>query len=453
MSQSPVIAIFDIGKTNKKIFLFNEDYEIVFEQSVQLEETLDEDGDVCEDINELRSFVIDSMNEVLNQKNFTVKAVNYSAYGASFVYLDKEDKELGPLYNYLKTYPDHLHKQFYNNYGGEAEFSVNTASPVLGNLNSGLQIYRLKYVKPERFEKIKKVLHLPQYISWLLSKQAVSEITSIGCHTALWDFNRNEYHSWVFNEGVAEKLPDIFPSDAILNAKWKDKELLSGVGLHDSSAALIPYLANFQEPFVLISTGTWCISLNPFNDLPLTVEELNQDCLCYLTYKGKPVKASRLFAGNEHEQQVKKMAEHFKVPIHFYKEVEYDPAIATRFEADIDKAGGFDKMELSEFENYAVAYHFFMTKIIRQQYISTQLVMKGVKVQRIFVDGGFSQNPVYMNMLALSFPGIEIYAASMAQASALGAALAIHSAWNSKPIRNDLIQLKYYSDQREIINY
>ena len=41
MSQVPAIAIFDIGKTNKKIFLFNEEYEIVFEQSVQLEETLD----------------------------------------------------------------------------------------------------------------------------------------------------------------------------------------------------------------------------------------------------------------------------------------------------------------------------------------------------------------------------------------------------------------------------
>ena len=453
MSITPVIAIFDIGKTNKKIFLFNEEYEIVFEQSVQLEETMDEDGDVCEDINELRSFVVDSMNEVLNQNNYEVKAVNYSAYGASFVYLDNEDKELGPLYNYLKNYPEHLHNQFYNNYGGEANFSVNTASPVLGNLNSGLQIYRLKYDKPERFGKIKKVLHLPQYISWLLSKQAVSEITSIGCHTALWDFNKNEYHPWVFKEGVEEKLPNIVPSDATLNAIWNDKELLSGVGLHDSSAALIPYLANFQEPFVLISTGTWCISLNPFNDIPLTVEELNQDCLCYLTYKGKPVKASRLFAGNEHEQQVKRLAEHFKMPVQFYKQVEYDPTIAARFEADIDKAGSFDKIELSQFENYSVAYHFFMAKIIQQQFISTQLVMKGLKVQRVFVDGGFSQNSIYMNMLALSLPGIEVYAASMAQASALGAALAIHSAWNSKPIRNDLIQLKYYSGQREIINY
>jgi hypothetical protein len=30
----------------------------------------------------------------------------------------------------------------------------------LGNLNSGLQIYRLKYDKPERFDKIKKALQV-----------------------------------------------------------------------------------------------------------------------------------------------------------------------------------------------------------------------------------------------------------------------------------------------------
>ena len=78
--------------------------------------------------------------------------------------------------------------------------------------------------------------------------------------------------------------------------------------MHDSSAALIPYLACFDEPFLLISTGTWCISLNPFNHEPLTAEELQQDCLCYLSYEGKPVKAARYFGGNEHEQTVKKIA-------------------------------------------------------------------------------------------------------------------------------------------------
>ena len=39
-----VVAIFDIGKTNKKVFLFNEHYQIVWEKSINLEETVDEDG-------------------------------------------------------------------------------------------------------------------------------------------------------------------------------------------------------------------------------------------------------------------------------------------------------------------------------------------------------------------------------------------------------------------------
>ena len=39
-----VVAIFDIGKTNKKVFLFNENYQIVWEKSAILTETVDEDG-------------------------------------------------------------------------------------------------------------------------------------------------------------------------------------------------------------------------------------------------------------------------------------------------------------------------------------------------------------------------------------------------------------------------
>jgi sugar (pentulose or hexulose) kinase len=48
-----VIAIFDIGKTNKKLFLFDEQYKLVYEQSQNFEETKDEDGFPCEDVHTL----------------------------------------------------------------------------------------------------------------------------------------------------------------------------------------------------------------------------------------------------------------------------------------------------------------------------------------------------------------------------------------------------------------
>ena len=220
--------------------------------------------------------------------------------------------------------------------------------------------------------------------------------------------------------------------------------------MHDSSAALIPYLRVFTELFILISTGTWCISLNPFNETPLTNAELKEDCLCYMEYQGKPVKASRLFAGYEHEQEIKRIAAHFNTPAEFYREIKYDASVITALQKSYDfdhiniNRSNFRNRQLSGFKNYNEAYHCLMLDIIQQQYHSTSLVIKGSNVNRIFVDGGFSNNSIYMHLLALAFPHMEVYAASVAQATAMGAALAIHPDWNTLPVPADMVKLKYY---------
>lgn len=453
----PVIAIFDIGKTNKKFFLLDEAYSIALERSTPFDEITDEDGETCDDIHRLRQWVIDTLTEVLEIKEFEIRAVNFSAYGASFVYLDEGGNVIAPLYNYLKKYPEQLKNELYNKYGGPAKISCETASPLLGSLNSGMQLYRIAKKKPLLYSRVKYALHLPQYVSFLISQKACSDITSIGCHTLLWDFQKNDYHQWVKGEGLDSKLAPLFPSDKTNTAFFSNKELQVGSGLHDSSAALIPYLAVFTEPFILLSTGTWCISLNPFNDEPLTVEELKKDSLCYLGFKGKPVKASRLFAGYEHEQQVQKLAQYFNQPADQYKKVKYDASIIEVLQKENSFGGsaeknaegliqsGFDKRELSLFENYEVAYHCLILDIMQQQFASTQSVIQHTNVNRIFVDGGFSNNSIYMHLLSSAFPQLEVYAASVAQATALGAALAVHASWNTKLIPTDIVELKYYA--------
>jgi len=454
MSAIPVIAIFDVGKTNKKLFLFDENYQIVFEKSARFIETVDEDGFACENLESLRLSVFDSLSEIFRLKQFEVKAVNFSAYGASFVYIDEDGKPVGPLYNYLKAYPEDLSAAFYKKYGGEEKFSVETASPVLGSLNSGLQLYRIKKEKPEVFDKIKYALHLPQYLSFLLSGSAFSDLTSIGCHTAMWNFTEGKYHQWIKNEGIAIKLAPIVDADTVVPALFPGNSYKVGVGLHDSSAALIPYLVNFSEPFILISTGTWCISLNPFNNSPLTAAQLKDDCLSYLQYQGKPVKASRLFSGFEHEQQVKRIAEHFKTNIIKYRNVDFDQDLIDHLKkkektvtpmANDGRKSVFENRDLADFSDDMEAYHQLIVDLVDLQIFSTQLVLKDTAVKRIFVDGGFSKNSVYMHLLALAFPGIEVFAASMAQATAVGAALAIHKEWNRKGIPTDIINLKFYS--------
>jgi len=457
MAVTPVIAIFDVGKTNKKLFLFDRHYKIVYEKSARFIEMLDEDGDACENLESLRLSVFDSLREVFRMKEFSIRGINFSTYGASFVYLDENGTPLTPLYNYLKKYPEHLSKQFYDTYGGEQAFAHLTASPVLGSLNSGMQLYRIKYERPDLFEKIKYALHLPQYMSYLISGIPCTDITSIGCHTNLWNFQENKYHKWVEQEGILEKLPPIFPGNEVLPAAFPGNKYAVGVGLHDSSAALIPYLVNFHEPFILISTGTWCISLNPFNQTPLTNEELENDCLCYMTYEGKPVKASRLFAGYEHEQQVKRIAEYFNQNAIYFRNIRYDADVITRLQKSAAikstainlKESSFPNRDLAQFKTETEAYHQLILDIMEQQFFSTDLVLRGTKVKRIFVDGGFSKNAIYMNLLASFFPDIEIFAASMAQATAVGTALSIHKAWNKRSLPNDMIELKYYAQTRQ----
>ena len=449
MQAIPVIAIFDIGKTNKKFFLFNEQYQIVLEQTVQFEEVCDEDGDACDDVEQLSTWVLETLADAFAQKNFHIKAINFSTYGASFVHLDAAGKTVTPLYNYLKVFPEQLKQDFYATYGGETKISLETASPVLGNLNSGMQLYFLKNTKPDVYNRIVVSLHLPQYISYLFTQKKYADITSIGCHTQLWNFASNTYHDWVEKENMIDKLPAVFSSSEVLQVTVNGIETKAGIGLHDSSAALIPYLTCFTEPFILISTGTWCISLNPFNNQPLTVNELQQDCLCYMEYKGNPVKASRLFAGYEHEQQTKRLAYHFGVALDYYKTVVFDTSFLNDDSMEKSRAGlatsAFAAKELGSFKSYEQAYHQFIFDIIQQQKTSTSLILGNKKVTRIFVDGGFGKNPVYMNLLAAAFPEMEVFAASVSQATAIGAALSIHKHWNTKPVPGDMIELKYYA--------
>jgi sugar (pentulose or hexulose) kinase len=300
--------------------------------------------------------------------------------------------------------------------------------------------------QPALFEKIKYSIHLPQYMSSIFSRHACSELTSIGCHTALWDFNRKDYHNWVTEKGIISKLAPLKPSDQVFNAQINDTEIQAGIGLHDSSAALIPYLHLTKEPFLLISTGTWCISLNPFNTQPLSEAELKKDCLCYLTDTGKAVKAARLFAGKWHEEQVIKMASHFQLKPEYFSEIKYRPEIIKQATDDRHEIQDLklSSIDLNQYSSAELAYHIFMYQLVKLQAASTNLVLENTNIKNIYVDGGFSKNELFMYLMAEFFPSKNMYAASVAQASAFGAAIVIHNKWIDKPVPDNLVTLHHY---------
>lgn len=464
-TKKPVIAVFDIGKTNKKLLVFDQQYKVVLEESTRLEETADDDGFPCEDLGSLTAWMLAQYEKLKTDATLLVKAVNFSTYGASLVHLDEEGKRIGHLYNYLKPYPEGLMRELMATQSGAASFAVATSSPVMGHLNAGLQLYWIKKEKPELFHRIAATLHFPQYLSYLITGKKMAEMTNVGCHSALWDFRRMDYHSWLQEEGLRSRLSSVVTGDTVTAVKGGEegRPIMAGSGLHDSSAAVIPYLTCFREPFIILSTGTWTISLNPFNKELPDAAELEKGCLSYLTYRGQPVKTTMLFAGNDHDQQVKRIAAHFNVHTDHFKSLSYQASLMERmakFEKEMIGSDGratlhsattpsmFHTRNLSLFDTPELAYHRLIADIVGQQYLSTAMVLKNSSVQDIYVDGGFCNNKVYMQQLVNVFADKNVYAANMIQGTALGAALALHAQWNDHPIPDDLMALRRWKPER-----
>ncbi|MFP5438264.1 MAG: FGGY-family carbohydrate kinase [Bacteroidia bacterium] len=443
-----VNAVFDIGKTNKKFFLFDENYQEVFREYTRLPETVDEDGFPTEDLELLRKWIKDTFDAVLEKQEFNIQTVNFSSYGASFVHLDYKGQPLTPLYNYTKEIDTAITAPFYEKYGGEMKIARDTASPQAGFLNSGMQLYWLKATKPELFAKIKYSLHLPQYLSYLFTGIPVSEYTSIGCHTNLWDYDNESYHSWIYAEGIDRILPPIVPTSASINTTYKGHKLKIGVGIHDSSSALLPYILSKKKPFLLLSTGTWSIALNPYSTESLSEKDIEDNCLNYLRIDGKRVKASRFFMGNEYRLQVEQLNEYFGKEYGYHHNIAFDadiylnlvkkPAVYFQFGGlSLQKREG--DTDLSVFGTFEEAYHQLMIELMEQQVSTITNAIGDSDINSIYIDGGFTDNDVFMKLMSHHFSNFKVLSTQSPLGSALGAAMVI----SDKKVTNKFLKENY----------
>jgi sugar (pentulose or hexulose) kinase len=430
-----VTAIYDIGKTNKKIILFSEDFKIVSEIEEKFDEVVDDDGFECDDIEHIEKWIKESLTELAHSDKYELKAVNFTTYGATIVYLDENGKRLTPVYNYLKPIDEKIPESLYKRYGGRDEFCRRTASPALGMLNSGLQPLWLKATRPDVFARIKHILHFPQYLSYIITGKIYSEHTSIGCHTALWDFDNMNYHPWIKKQGL--NLPEPVPVETMHEVDIEGKKVQIGIGIHDSSSSLAPYFSGSKGKFLLISTGTWCINMNPFNTEKLTADQLDKDCLCYMSINRQPVKSSRLFLGHLHETALKQISDHFGKPEDFYKKIKADDQLSNLLKSRYNgkkiffQTGPYSRelkeyIDMYEFSNYEEAYHQLLNELGDLTFEAVNLVLAADdETENIFLTGGFSKNELFQRQISKAYPSKFVYTSEIANGSALGAALVI----------------------------
>lgn len=461
-----MIGIFDIGKTNKKFILFDRNYDIIEETITVIETKEDEDGDPCEDLAAVSIWIKEQLAYALDRYKNKIKAINFSTHGASLVHIDAEGKSVTPLYDYMKTLGNGIADEFYDLFDGRKRFSTETGSPALGMLNSGLQLFWLKNHKPKKFKATKKSLHFPQYLNYLFSNRYHAEYSSIGCHTGLWDFAEKNYHQWLKEENINHLLPQPESVHTYDKVKIKGEYTIDvGIGIHDSSAAILPFVEAAELPFVMLSTGTWSIALNPFFEGTLAKDKYEQDCLYYLLSKERKVAASRLLLGKEFKHQVNKLEKYFGKTKGYFKSVMLEKPLLKKVLAKSSDIGFFfpeimqdtgpcpklkgTAPDLSKVESFEVAYYKLLLDLIVLQKKSIELIHGDIK--RLYVSGGFMKNTVFMELLQGFLPDWKIfYIPENNRASALGAAVALHEVWQKAPLPETVDEVYQYKHRFDL---
>ncbi len=422
-------VIFDIGRTNKKVYVFDGAQRVIHTESETFAETADDDGFPCDDLGAICAWTDETLGAAM--RRFDVSRINFSTYGATLVHLNRDGRPTTPLYSYLKpaTIP-RLH-EVYRNAGGPQSFHVQVGSPSLGMLNSGLQLLWLKHAKPKAFGQTRTSLHFAQYLSYRLTGVATSEFTSVGCHSCLWDFGRRRYHSWLAVHKLYSLLPRVGSAHTTLPGHAYGKAVEVGVGIHDSSAALLVHSRTQHEPFILVSTGTWAINFNPDNHTPLTAYELGRDCLTFMDPEGRAVKASRMFFGREHDVRVEELSKYYGVHPETYKLVRYVPELdpesaRPRFKwSQLTAALPRGTGQHTSDPDFNAAYHRLMRELVNVLAEQIELIATPVAARHLIIDGGFAESEVFKDMLSRNFPKAHISVADNPIGSALGALLAL----------------------------
>ena len=296
------IAVIDIGKTNAKVVVLDAGTGAEIAAVRTANSVLKSGPYPHYDTDGLWDFIISALKGFVRAPGFD--AISITTHGASAVMLSAAGSLAMPVLDYEHGYPQAIQ----NAYSQLRPKFAETFSPGLSvGLNVGAQIHYMKSTFPADFAHVATILTYPQYWAFRLTGVASNEVTSLGCHTDLWNPTTQSYSSLVDALGIRGLMAPIRSAfDAlgpVLPALAADMGLTKPVpvycGIHDSNASLLPHLVENEAPFAVVSTGTWVISFSVGGDL----DHLDpaRDTLANVDAFGRTVPSARFMGGREFE--------------------------------------------------------------------------------------------------------------------------------------------------------
>ncbi len=455
MAEQTYIAVIDVGKTNKKVLVFDQQLSLVDSAYQGFEEYV-EDSVHFEDLDGMAAWVFEQLKAFAAK--YAIAAISVTTHGATLVCVDKDNNVAVPPVAYTTDPGDEFQERFYAQCGDPEALQERTATPrfsLLLNAGKTLQFVKERY--PERFAAVDAVLGMPQYFGALLTGARGAEPTYAGCHTYLLDFHAKRYSSVADALGVRDKLtPPAESSWSVLGTVSEAVAARTGLstgcivtmGIHDSNSSLLPYLVKGHDNFVLNSTGTWCVAMHPTREVAFGADELGKLVFYNLDAFFNPVKTTIFMGGQEFDTYtaiLRKLNGRDDFP-------PFDEALCARIVSErrlfvlpsVVKGTGLfpdspprvvdgDTVYALEdirsgaatppfFRDFETAYTVLNLSLAAQT--ATALGMAGYDGRgSVFTEGGFRKNDCYNAILSAVYAQSRVATTRLEEATAFGAAL------------------------------
>lgn len=302
-----VYVVVDIGKTLSKVTLWSAEGRMLDRQA-RSNEVIVQDGIRRLDVDGIGAWL---RTALARYRDHRVQAIVPVGHGAGVVALDGDGPSFAPL-DYEQTIP----AEIMADYRALRDPFVRTGSPALPDgLNLGSQLFWLDRLYPDAMARA-TLVPWAQYWGWFLCGEAVSEVTSLGCHTDLWSPAEQDWSPLAKAQGwegrfapivrAGEVIGTLRPALAAETGLPADVKVLAG--LHDSNAALMAargFAGITGEEATILSTGTWFIAMR-LAASPVALDRLAEprDTLVNVDPFGRAVPSARFMGGREIESVI-----------------------------------------------------------------------------------------------------------------------------------------------------
>ena len=296
--------VIDLGKTLAKVSLWSRSGEML-DRRVRPNQPVTVDGKRRLDAQGIGEWILEALRAYCDHP---IEAIVPVGHGAAVAPLVGNAMAFLPL-----DYEQPLPPDILQAYRTRRDPFATTGSPALPDgLNLGAQLYWLELLYPE---EMREAVFLPwaQYWAWFLTGRAVSEVTSLGCHSDLWNPTAGCFAPLAREMGWAERFAPLANAGDVVGTIAPEVSAATGLqptvkvlaGIHDTNAALLA-ARGFREiadcEATVLSTGTWFIAMRLAAELTdLSALPEARDCLVNVDAFGRPVPSARFMGGREIE--------------------------------------------------------------------------------------------------------------------------------------------------------